>query len=71
MFGVFASLDAIPLCLIDISESFTLETIVNETTDETIDVGDIASSMLSHIATASGRQRLADVIVHAVEKGYL
>lgn len=70
VFGVFASLDAIPLCLIDVSESFTIDTIIKS--DEAVDIGDVISSMFSsYIATASGRQRLADVIVHAVEKGYI
>lgn len=67
VFGVFASLDAIPLCLMDVPESFTIDTAVES--DEAINIGDAVS--LSHIETASGRQRLADVIVDAVEKGYI
>ncbi|XP_018403101.1 PREDICTED: uncharacterized protein LOC108780029 [Cyphomyrmex costatus] len=66
VFGVFASLEAIPLCLIDISDSFTIDTAVKS--DEAIDVGDAIS--FSDLTT-NGRQRLADVIVHAVEKGYI
>lgn len=66
MFGVFASLDAIPLCLINVSESFTIDTAVES--DEEIDIGD---AMSFSYFTTSGRQRLADVIVHAVEKGYI
>lgn len=67
MFGVFTSLDSIPLCLMDVSESFTIDTAVKS--EEAVDIGDAVD--LSYIATASGRQRLADVIVHAVEKGYI
>jgi len=66
VFGVFASLDAILLCLIDLSESFTIDTAIEG--DEAIDISDgISFSDLTTI----GRQRLADVIVHAVEKGYI
>ena len=67
MFGVFASLDAIPLCLIDLPESFTIDTAVED--NETIDISDVILSF-SYLTTI-GRQRLADVIVHAVEKGYI
>lgn len=69
VFGVFSSLDAIPLCLLEpvVAESFTIDTVVEG--DEAIDIGEVAS--VSCIATASGRQRLADVIVHAVERGYI
>jgi len=66
VFGVFASLDAIPLCLIDLSESFTIDTAIED--NEAIDISDVIS--FSYLTTI-GRQRLADVIVHAVEKGYI
>ncbi|KAL0122174.1 hypothetical protein PUN28_007132 [Cardiocondyla obscurior] len=66
VFGVFAALDAIPLCLMDVSE-FSLDNAV--TGDEAVDCGD--AMHFSYIATASGRQRIADVIVEAVEKGYI
>jgi len=67
VFGVFGSLDAIPLSLMDVDESFSIDTAVQG--DEAIDIGDVAS--FSCFTTASERQRLADVIVHAVEKGFI
>jgi len=67
VFGVFGSLDTIPLSLMDVDESFSIDTAVQD--DEPIDIGDAVS--FSNITTASKRQRLADVIVHAVEKGFI
>ncbi|XP_071556663.1 uncharacterized protein [Temnothorax nylanderi] len=67
VFGVFTSLEAIPLCQLNVSESFTIDTVVKG--DEAIDIGDAVDLPCNE--TASGRQRLADVIVHAVEKGYM
>lgn len=67
IFGVFNALEAIPLSLIDTPESFNIETAIQS--NEAIDIGE--SSLFHHIETASGRQRLADVIVHAFEKGYI
>lgn len=51
----------------DVSESFNIDTAVQG--NEAVDIGEL--TLLSHIATASGRQRVADVIVHAFEKGYI
>ncbi|XP_011165800.2 uncharacterized protein LOC105200105 [Solenopsis invicta] len=67
VYGVVGSLDAIPLCLMEVSESFTLENIVEG--DEAINMSDVVT--IPCIETTSGRQRIADVIVHAVEKGYI
>jgi len=67
VFGVFCSLEAIPLSLMDVSESFSIDTAVES--DEAIDIGDAVS--FPYITTASKRQRIADVIVHAVEKGFI
>lgn len=66
IFGVTFALEAIPFCLLDPSQSFDLDAIKG---DEEVDVSEIFA--VSNIQTASGRQRLADVIVHAVEKGFL
>lgn len=51
----------------EVSESFSIDTAIQG--NEAVDIGEVVS--LSHIATTSGRQRLADVIVHAFEKGYI
>lgn len=67
VFGVAASLDSIPLCLMDVSESFTIDTAVMG--DEAIDIGDAVDLLC--IATASEKRRLADVVVDAVERGYI
>jgi len=37
--------------------------------DEIIDIGDLMT--LPSISVASGRQRVADIVIHAVEKGYM
>jgi len=51
----------------EVDESFSIDTAVEG--DEAIDIGDVVS--FSYFTTASERQRLADVIVHAVEKGFI
>lgn len=51
----------------DVPETFNIDTAIQG--NEAVDLGEIIS--LPYIATTSGRQRLADVIVHAFEKGYI
>ncbi|XP_011864138.1 PREDICTED: uncharacterized protein LOC105560023 [Vollenhovia emeryi] len=65
--GAAFSMEAIPFCLLDPSQSFDLDAIIKG--DEAVNIADVWT--LSNIETSSGRQRLADVIVHAVENGYL
>lgn len=67
IFGLTFALEAVPFCLLDPSQSFDLDAIVKG--DEAVNIADVWT--LSNIATSSGRRRLADVIVHAVENGYL
>lgn len=67
VFGVFTSLDTIPLCLMDVPESFTIDNAFKA--DEEIDIGEAAN--ISYLTTASGRQRIVDVIDHATEKEYI
>lgn len=67
MLGLTFSIEAIPFCLLDPSQSFDLDAII--TGDEAVNIADVWT--LSNIETSSGRRRLADVIVHAVENGYL
>lgn len=51
----------------DPSEAFDLDDIIKN--DEAMNISDVWN--LSNIKTSIGRQRLADAIVHAVERGYL
>jgi len=65
--GLVFSLESIPFCLLDPSQSFDLDAIIKG--NETVNIADVWR--LSNIETSSGRQRLANVIVHAAENGYL
>ncbi|XP_011699913.1 PREDICTED: uncharacterized protein LOC105457132 [Wasmannia auropunctata] len=65
--GLAFSLEAVPFCLLDPSQSFDLDAIVKG--DEAVNIADVWT--LSNIETSSGRRRLADVIVHGVENGFL
>ncbi|CAL1685604.1 unnamed protein product [Lasius platythorax] len=67
IFGVVFALESIPFCLLDPSQSFDLDAIIKN--DEIVDISDVWT--VSNIKTSSGRQRLADLIVHADEKGYI
>ncbi|EFN66534.1 hypothetical protein EAG_11028 [Camponotus floridanus] len=66
-FGLVFSLESIPFGLLDPSEAFDLDDIIKN--DEAVNVSDVMT--VSNIKTSIGRQRLADVIVHGVEHGYL
>ncbi|XP_071634634.1 uncharacterized protein [Temnothorax longispinosus] len=65
--GLTFALESIPFCLLDPSQLFDLDAIIKG--DEAVNIADVWT--LSNIETSSGRQRLADIIVHAVENGYL
>lgn len=67
VFGLLFALEAVPFGLLDPSQSFDLDVLIKG--NEAVDIADVFT--LSNIETSSGRQRLADVIVHAVENGYL
>lgn len=67
VFGIVFSLEAIPFGLLDPSQSFDLDVLIKG--NEAVNIADVFT--VSNIGTSSGRQRLADVIVHAVENGYL
>ncbi|XP_020292443.1 uncharacterized protein LOC109859025 isoform X2 [Pseudomyrmex gracilis] len=66
VFGLGFSLGTVSFCLLDPSESFDLDLIKGE---EAVNIADVW--VLHNIKTSSGRQRLADIIVHGVENGYL
>ncbi|XP_032680862.1 uncharacterized protein LOC116848657 [Odontomachus brunneus] len=65
--GVVFAIEAIPFALLDPSELFDLDDLVKG--DEAMDIADVWASL--KIATSSGRRRLADMLIHAVEHGYL
>lgn len=67
IFGVVAALEIIPLSLKELSSSFDLDS--NFKSNEAIDLG--VAAEFFNIETASGRQRLADVIIHAVDNGFM
>lgn len=66
VFGIFEALDAIPTALMNVSESFSIETVVEG--DEAID---ISNKINFNITTASGRRRIADVIIHGIGREYI
>lgn len=65
--GLTFALESIPFCLLDPSQSFDLDAIIKG--NEAVNIADVWT--VSNIETSSGRQRLADVIAHAVENEYL
>jgi len=65
--GLVFSLESIPFGILDPSQSFDLDAVIKG--NETVNITDVWT--LSNIETSSGRQRLANVIVHAVENGYM
>ncbi|XP_025162063.1 uncharacterized protein LOC105183226 isoform X2 [Harpegnathos saltator] len=65
--GAIFALEAIPFTLFDPSQSFDLDAIIKG--DEAVDIADVWN--LHEIESSSGRKRLADMLVHAVEHGYL
>ncbi|KZC04967.1 PREDICTED: uncharacterized protein LOC107193292 [Dufourea novaeangliae] len=67
IFGVVLALEMIPFSLLDESESFDLDAIIKN--DQAVDVDDVWT--VSNIKTQNGRLRLANVIAHAVENGFL
>lgn len=62
---IFA-MEIIPMILLDDTDVFDLDDIEN---DDGVDIADIWT--LSYIETKEGRRRLANMVVHAVEKGFL
>nr|XP_046483588.1 uncharacterized protein LOC124219686 [Neodiprion pinetum] len=64
--GINAAIEAVPSAMLDSSEVFDLDVSQG---DESVDIAEIFS--LKPIRTKEGMHRLADVILHAVEKRYL
>lgn len=65
--GMVFAIEAIPFALLDPSQSFDLDALIKD--DKKMNIADVWN--LDDIATPSGRQRLADVLVHAIEHEYL
>lgn len=66
MFGAVFALEMISFSVLDESESFDLDIITDESG---VNIDDVWT--LSNIKDKPGRLRLANVIVHAVERGFL
>lgn len=65
VFGMIFAMEIIPMALLDESEAFDLDLIKD---DNEIDIADVWT--LSYIKTKDGRLKLANIVVHAVEKGF-
>ncbi|XP_015175895.1 PREDICTED: uncharacterized protein LOC107066107 [Polistes dominula] len=63
-FGIVCSLEALPLAMLPESQVPDLETLTDENVELNLD-------HIEYLDTQSKRLRLADVIVHAVENGFL
>ncbi|XP_017753218.1 PREDICTED: uncharacterized protein LOC108545910 [Eufriesea mexicana] len=66
VFGMIFAMEIIPVSLLDESDTLDLDNISDE---NGVDIADVW--ILSHIKSQSGRLRLANIIVHAVQKGFL
>lgn len=62
-------MELIPMSLLDPSEAFDLDVTDNNMNEEVIDIANIWT--LSNIKSKDGRLRLASVIVHGVQNGFL
>ncbi|XP_015180562.1 PREDICTED: uncharacterized protein LOC107068536 [Polistes dominula] len=66
-YGIVFALEALPFAMLPNSQAFDLETLVKG--DEAVNIDDIWS--IGNLDTQKKRLRLADIIVHAVENGFL
>lgn len=64
--GMTFALEAVPFSMLSEAESFDLDVIEGE---DKVDIADVWK--VENIKTSEGRQRLADVIVHAVDRGFI
>ncbi|KAG6797668.1 hypothetical protein HZU73_06988 [Apis mellifera caucasica] len=69
IFGIIYAMELIPMSLLDPSEAFDLDVTDNNMNEEVIDIANIWT--LSNIKSKDGRLRLASVIVHGVQNGFL
>lgn len=66
-YGIVFVLEAMPFTMLDNSQAFDLDTIIKG--DEEVNIDDVWT--IGNLETQWKRLRLADVIVHAVENGFL
>ncbi|KAK9298052.1 hypothetical protein QLX08_008407 [Tetragonisca angustula] len=66
IFGMIFAMEIIPMVLLDDTDVFDLDDIED---DSGVDIADIWT--VSFIKTKEGRRRMANMIIHAVEKGFL
>lgn len=67
IYGVVFAMEALPVAMLDESEVYDLDEIIKG--DEAVNIDDVWA--LPHLKTSEKRRRLADVIVHAAENGFL
>ncbi|CAL7944211.1 unnamed protein product [Xylocopa violacea] len=66
IYGLIFSLEVIPMSLLDGNDVFDLDLIKD---DNAVDIADVWT--LANIKSESGRIKLASIIIHAVQKGFL
>lgn len=66
-YGIVFAIEALPFTMLDNSQAFDLDALIKG--DEKVNIDDVWS--LENLETQWKRLRLADVIVHAVENGFL
>ncbi|XP_053970388.1 uncharacterized protein LOC128872084 isoform X1 [Hylaeus volcanicus] len=66
-FGAIFAMEIIPLSLLDESDTFDLDAIIKD--DNAVDIADVWT--ISNIKSQSGRLRLANVFVHAIQNEFL
>ncbi|KAG7211358.1 hypothetical protein KM043_010648 [Ampulex compressa] len=67
IYGVVFAMEAIPFSMLGESEVFDLDNLIKG--DEAVNIADVW--VISNVKTKEGRLRLANIIVHAVERGFL
>lgn len=67
VFGLVFALEAVPFSIRDENDWYDLDTIIKD--DNALNIADVWT--LTNIETQNGRLRLANIIVHAVENGFL
>ena len=67
IFGAIFAMEIIPLSLLDESDAFDLDALI--VTDTAVDIADVWTPL--NVKSQSGRLRLANIIVHAHENGFL
>lgn len=66
-YGIVFAIEALPFTMLDNSQAFDLDTLIKG--DEKVNIDDVWT--IGNLETQWKRLRLADVIVHAVENGFL